>query len=517
MTRAVRPVRFQFAAALTSGALLALSFPRYGHPTVAFVALAPLLVALSGWTGRPGACPGVSSSRGFLLGLACGIVHFSGTVYWTGPTMQTFGGLAWPVAVVVTGLLVLYMAAYVAVAAVWTAALIRRFGVMGLALAPAAWVCAEYMRGALFGGFPWIPLGNTMVTLLPIAQLASVTGVYGLSLFVGLVNAGIVASAIETPRRRVALASATVALLLVTSLWGGRRLAANELVAGGTPVRVGLIQGNVAQAEKWNPARAAEIVDRYLRLTDQAVADGAQVVLWPESSTPFYFDDDPSAAAIRAAVRRWGRPLLLGSDEVDPGPPEHLYNSAFMLDEAGATAAVYRKIHLVPFGEYVPFQQALFFVAPLVEAVSAFSPGQLVTMLPAGGHMMSTAICYEVTYPGLMRQAVLNGSELLSTITNDAWYGYSSAAFQHFEMASMRAIEEGRYLVRAANTGISGIVDPYGRVTARTQLFETVALVGDARFVRGTTAYARMGDWIVYAAAALAGLALLAARMPRRA
>jgi apolipoprotein N-acyltransferase len=207
-------------------------------------------------------------------------------------------------------------------------------------------------------------------------------------------------------------------------------------------------------------------------------------------------------------VRELGKPLLLGSDETEDGETPHSYNSAFMLDRAGATAAVYRKIHLVPFGEYVPFQRLLFFVGPLVEAVSAFSPGTRVTMLPVDGHMVSTAICYEVTYPALAREAVRQGSELLTTITNDAWYGESSAAFQHFEMAMMRAIEQGRYLVRSANTGISGIVDPYGRVVIRTNLFETVAVVGEARFVQARTVYATIGDLAVYLSAAVVVLAV---------
>jgi apolipoprotein N-acyltransferase len=239
-------------------------------------------------------------------------------------------------------------------------------------------------------------------------------------------------------------------------------LSSNELTSGPT-VTVGLIQGNIAQTDKWNPARAGMILDRYMQLTQQAVQQGAQFIIWPESSTPFYFDDDRPATSSGRWCAQIGKPLLLGSDEVEPGERSHSYNSAFMLDTAGATAAVYRKIHLVPFGEYVPFQKLLFFVGPLVEAVSAFTAGTRVTMLPVEGHMVSTAICYEVTYPALAREAVREGSELLTTITNDAWYGESSAAYQHFEMAMMRAIEQGRYLVRSANTGISGIVDPYGR------------------------------------------------------
>jgi apolipoprotein N-acyltransferase len=250
------------------------------------------------------------------------------------------------------------------------------------------------------------------------------------------------------------------------------------------------------------------ILDRYLQLSQQAVQKGAQFLIWPESSTPFYFEEDLSGGVVRGLARTLNVPLLLGSDELEDGNPPKNYNAAFMLDTHGTTAAVYRKIHLVPFGEYVPFQRLLFFVGPLVEAVSAFSRGTRVTMMPVEGHMVSTAICYEITYPALQREAVLEGSEMLTTITNDAWYGDSSAAYQHFEMAAMRAIEQGRYLVRSANTGISGIVDPYGRVLIRTQLFETVAVVGEARFVQAKTVYARIGDLAAYLSAAVVMVAL---------
>ncbi|MDH4065939.1 MAG: apolipoprotein N-acyltransferase, partial [Acidobacteriota bacterium] len=479
---------------------------------MSLLALVPLLVALSGWRGHPGTLPGVSFRRGFTLGLLTGAVHFAGTVYWTGATVRTFGGLPAPVAVLTTLLLVLYMALFVALTGGVTAVLVRRLGTVGLPLGAAAWVSFEYLRGWLFGGFPWVPLGNSMVTLLPVAQLASVGGVYALSLLVGLINAGFAVMVVSrASARRTALAS-TIAMVAVVSVWGGLRLSANTLVESGTPVRVGLVQGNIQQVDKWNRSKAGEIVDRYVALTRKAVAEGAEFVVWPESATPFVFDDEPVGQSIvRGLVQSTGVPLLFGTDEVERGPPNRYFNSAYMLDTVGATAAVYRKMHLVPFGEYVPFKDLLFFVQPLVEAVSDFSPGTFVTMLPVNGHMASTAICYEVTYPSLMREAVRQGSELLTTITNDAWYGESSAPFQHFEMATMRAIEQGRYLVRAANTGISGIVDPYGRVLARTPLGDTTVVVGEARFVQARTLYATMGDRVPHAAIVLTALALAAA------
>jgi apolipoprotein N-acyltransferase len=296
-------------------------------------------------------------------------------------------------------------------------------------------------------------------------------------------------------RRRVTASAVAIVLLASASLWGAARLRDSRLTREGEPVRVALIQGNVPQTEKWDPARAAAIFERYLRLTREAAGNGAQFIVWPESATPFYFDEDPpSAQRVRQLVSDIRTPLLFGTDEIERESPPKYFNSAFMLDETGTTAAVYRKVFLVPFGEYVPFGTLLSFVGPLVEAVSSFSPGQHVTMLPVNGHMASTAICYEVVYPHLIRDGVLRGAELLTTITNDAWYGESSAPWQHFDLATMRAIEQGRYLARAANTGISGIVDPYGRVTLRTALFETAAPIGEVRFIQELTVYATIGD-----------------------
>ncbi|MEW6320018.1 MAG: apolipoprotein N-acyltransferase [Acidobacteriota bacterium] len=492
--------------------MLALSFPRYGHAAVVFIAVAPLLVALSGWRGRPGHCPGIPARRAFALGVLAGAVHYAGTVYWAGATVHTYGGLSWPVAVIVTGLLVLYMSLFVGLASAAIAALVQRFGLRGLWLAPAAWVAAEYARAHLFGGFPWIPVGSAVVTLLPVAQLASLVGVFGLSAFLVALNVAVVVAAVGEPRSRLAAGVAGVIALATVSVWGGARLAASPLAREGQALTVALVQGNVPQEEKWDPARAPAIVERYLTMTRDAAARGADLVVWPESATPFFFDEDPAGASqIRSVVRDVGVPLLFGTDEVLRGSPPRYYNSAFMLDVAGATAAVYRKIHLVPFGEYVPFKRLLFFVAPLVEAVADFSPGTTVTMLPVAGHMASTAICYEIVYPHLIRRGVLAGAEMLTTITNDAWYGSTSAPHQHFEQAAMRAIENGRYLARAANTGISGVIDPYGRVVARSGLFETTVVMGEVRPIRALTVYARIGDLVAELSVLLTLVALGAA------
>jgi apolipoprotein N-acyltransferase len=277
-------------------------------------------------------------------------------------------------------------------------------------------------------------------------------------------------------------------------------------------VRVGLIQANIPQEEKWNPSLGPSILEKYLRMSREAAAQGAEFLVWPESSTPFLFEQDPAGAqSIRALARETKTHILFGSDQLDPSGDGRFYNAAFLVRPDGTTGEVYRKIHLVPFGEYVPFKQVLFFANALVEGVSDFSPGDQMVTLQLGDRQASTAICYEVVYPDLIRGFVLAGSELLTTITNDAWYGHSSAPHQHFEQAALRAIEQGRYLVRAANTGISGIVDPYGRVTARSEIFEPAMIVGDVDYIDTLTFYARTGDLFAYLCVLLTTAAVAAA------
>jgi apolipoprotein N-acyltransferase len=380
------------------------------------------------------------------------------------------------------------------------AVLMARYGVTGLMLTPAAWVLTELGRTHIFGGFPWVLLGYSQTTVLPIAQLASVFGVYGVSALVAAVSAAAAVSATARRARDRGRALAIVAaLLIVVVLWGSARAARAELTRAGESVRVGLVQGNIDQAEKWDVSRAAAIFGDYLRMTRQAISDGAEVVVWPESSTPFSFEEDRvGAEQVRALARQAKVPILLGSDQIDRGEVTKYYNSAFLVGADGSTGGVYRKMHLVPFGEYVPLRRLFFFAAPLVETVSDFSPGESAVLLPLRGHLVSTAICYEIVYPDLVRRFVVGGSELLTTITNDAWFGRTSAPYQHFAQASMRAIEGGRYLVRSANTGVSGIVDPYGRVIAESRIFEQAVLVGEARFLRESTVYARTGDIFAY-------------------
>jgi len=502
-----------YALAAASGVLLALSFPKYGHPAAGWIALAPLLVALASNVRSPGADSRTPSP--LELGLTTGLIYFTGTLYWITRVIMVYGGLRPWVAVLVNAALIAYLSLFPAVFAVVIRRLVVAHGPAALMAAPLVWVATELGRTYLLTGFPWVLLGYSQVTLLPIAQLASIFGVYGVSALVAGVSAAASVCVVSRSPSDRGRAIVSVALpLLGVAVWGSLRATDAEWTRAGEPVRIGLIQGNVIEEERRDPLQAPRVFRSYLRMTRQAIGAGAQLVVWPEASFPAYFEDDRAAADIVRAIARQARvPILLGGDQIERGQPDKYFNSAFLIRADGTTAGVYRKMHLVPFGEYVPLRRVLFFAAPLVDVIgSGFAAGESPTVLALDGHRISVAICYEIVYPNLVRQFVLGGSELVTTITNDAWFGRTSAPYQHFAQASMRAIEEGRYLVRAANTGISGIVDPYGRVLERSDIYQPSIIVGQARLLTVSTFYTRHGDIFAYASTLLSLVLLVTAR-----
>jgi apolipoprotein N-acyltransferase len=465
----------------------------------------------------------LSPPRAFSLGLLTGGVYFGGTLYWLVETMTTFGGLSPALAALAALLLVAYLSLFPAMFTLGLWRLAGAYGPAALLLASPVWVATELGRQYVWDGFPWALLGYSQITVLPVAQLASATGVYGLSGLLALTAAAAARVVLDRGRSRWTMAASVALLVAVCAGWGQWRLTRGALLNEGEPVRVAVLQANIAQEDKWNPALADAISEQYLRMSRDALARGATFVIWPESSTPFFFEHDLiRGGAIRRLAAEGRATLLIGSDQIEPvraepgrrDPAERLYNAAFLVKPDGHVGAVYRKMHLVPFGEYVPARRLLFFVSPIVEAMTDFSPGDAPVLLPVGRHVASTAICYEVIYGSLMRRFVLEGSELLTTITNDAWYGWSSAPYQHWDQAAMRSIENGRYLARAANTGISGFVDPYGRVIQMSSLFEEDLLVADVRFLTVRTVYAVLGDLIAWLSLAVTAAALLATARP---
>jgi apolipoprotein N-acyltransferase len=462
--------------------------------------------------------------RAASLGFVAGVVYFGATLYWITLVMVVYGDVPLAAAVLINIALVAYLALFPVIFAMVMARLTAANGARALLTAPIVWVATELGRTYLLTGFPWVLLGYSQVSVLPVAQLASVFGVFGLSALVASVSATLAFAAVlanpspagvrsgRVSRNAFLPLAVSLGLVAMTAIWGSLRIRQGTLLTSGEAVRVGLLQGNVAEADRWQDQKAAEVFRRYLDMSRQAVAGGASFVVWPESATPYPFGEDINATdQMRGLARRLNVPVLIGSDQIVHGGETKYYNAAFLIRPDGSEGGVYRKMHLVPFGEYVPARHLFFFMSRIVQAVSDFSAGESIEVLPVDGHKVSTSICYEIVYPNLVRQFTAAGSELLTTITNDSWFGATSAPYQHFAQASMRAIENGRFLVRAANTGISGIVDPYGRVTARSGLFEPAVIVGDARFLRESTIYARTGDLLAYGCAVLTVVLLVGA------
>ncbi|HET6268110.1 MAG TPA: apolipoprotein N-acyltransferase, partial [Acidobacteriota bacterium] len=266
----------------------------------------------------------------------------------------------------------------------------------------------------------------------------------------------------------------------------------------GTDIKTGVIQGNVPQDVKEDSQFAQQVNDRNLAMTRSLIAtEKPDIVFWSESSTlfPLRSGGDWTAAIITAA-RETSVPLLIGSDSY--APDGKVYNSAFLINPEGQLTHEYSKIYLVPFGEFVPFHEILFFAGKMVPEISDFSPGTSYTEFPLRGDHFALNICFEVVFPQLARRLVNGGASLLVTITNDAWFGNTSAPYQHFDMAAMRAIENRRYLVRSANTGVSGVVDPYGRMLVRTPIFQEAAFASNVKWIHDQTFYTKYGDWILY-------------------
>lgn len=483
--------RPELLAAL-SGVLLVLSFPKFGHWSLGWVALAPLLLALS-------------EARGFRavrLGYLTGAVAGLGLLYWTALVVTQYGGLSLPVAVVIMTLLCLAVALFPALFAAIVARWLDAAGPQALLLSPLAWVATEVLRAYTFFRFPWCLLGYSQADNLAFVQVARFGAVYAVSFLLALTG-GVLAHAVveRDVRRRRGAALAAFGLLAVVALDGTRRLAQAPRESG--RLQVGLVQASIPQDEKWDPERGLENVQRHIDLTQRAADAGARLVVWPESALPWDFDRAPAMAArLRELAKARRIQLLFGNDDHSPDG-ERAWVGAKLLTAEGELSFRYHKMRLVPFGEYVPMQPLLTLggrvAAKLVQQVSDFTPGDSFAVAEVGGGRLSVSICYEAIFPDLLREFVARGSQLLVNVTNDAWYGTTSAPYQHFAMARFRAVENGRYLVRAANTGISAVVDPRGRVVERTALFERTVLVHDVPLLEEQTFYARRGDLFAWA------------------
>ena len=489
--------------ALVSGLLLAAAFPPLDAGPLAFIALCPLLMAIDQ------APPAVAARRGFL----CGVAFFAPLLIWLVGVISRYGGLSPALAYLILALLVAYLAGYFALFAALAGAASRRWGRRGWMLAPIFWVALEILRGHLLTGFPWGLAGYTQWRNPALLRASSWGGVYLVSALVVMVNVAVVLLLRPGPRRAPRLAAGLVLLALA----GSSHIFGPPVPGAGAPdaadpgaFRVAAVQANVSQDEKWRPGEEEAIVARLLAMTESAGRGGARLVVWPESSSPVSFrrpvrvpGTDVIAVEPRGdfqervgeMVRHGGLTLIAGSvDYRHEAGRLSAYNSALVISPDGRPGASYDKTHLVPFGEYVPLAGVLFFVDRMVQgAIAEFAPGRRMEPLPTPGGAAATFVCYEAIFPELVRR-LAERSEFLVNITNDAWFGRSGAPRQHLAMAVFRAAENRRWLLRAANTGISALVDPYGRVIDSTPLFETAVLIGGITPRADRTLYSRVGD-----------------------
>lgn len=515
--------------ALLLGALAALAMPPLYAVPLLLVAF-PGLVWLIDGTRRPAAA--------FAVGWWFGFGHFIVGLYWIAEALLTdpekFG---WMIPFVVGGLAAL-LAMFPALAAL-TARLVWRLdgyagGGAGRVLVLAmTWTGFEWLRGWIFSGFPWNLLGTVWTFSDAMVQFAAVAGVWGLSLVTVIAaglpavladwsyrgRAGAAARPGKSSRRWPAdLAAVIAGFLLLGGLWVGGALrlagATDETVAG---VRLRLVQAGIDPSRKGRPdAREAQLM-KHLRMTVSAPGfDSVSDVIWPETAVPYLIERQPAVRAALADVVPPGGLLLTGAPRAVPetGPIEQLWNSMVAINPAGEIVASFDKFHLVPLGEYVPFRDLFPFLSKVTPGTIDFSagPGPRTLDLP-GLPPVSPLICYEVIFPGAVVDRAARPAWMLN-LTNDAWFGMSTGPYQHFASARLRAVEEGLPLVRAANTGISGVVDAYGRVKARLGLGETGVLDVSLPVPLPATPYARFGDWAL--AALLAFTALIAVILRRR-
>ena len=464
-----------------SGLLLAAAFPRPDLSFLAWVALIPLVL--------------VMRKRPFASGFTCGLSFFGAVLYWLNLVMTTYGGLNLFFSLLAYLFLIVYLALYFG-SATWLAwGLEACFKLPVLVTFPIAWVALEYLRGILLTGFPWALLGYSQHDFSLAIQSADVTGVYGVSLLLVAINCCL-AWIIQQPRNKFAWLGVAGTLLMSISHFGyGVWRETQPLDLRLDQLKIGLIQGNIDQATKWNPDYRQATVDKYLRLSADAGKHNPDLLIWPEAATPFFLQEQtPMAEQVRQVPLRQSSYLLVGSPAYQrTGKNSYQYfNRAYLLSPEGKELGYSDKIHLVPFGEYVPFGNLLTFIDKLVVGVGDFAPGT-VSPLSLNGHQLGLLICYEVIFPELARDYVRQGSDLLVNITNDAWFGRSSAPYQHLAMARFRAIENRIWLARAANTGISGVIAPSGKVTLAGPLFEELQLSGKVGLGSEATFYTRFG------------------------
>jgi apolipoprotein N-acyltransferase len=462
--------------AILSGLALALAMPGPGLGPLALFFPFLLLEALERAPGK---------WRPWLLGWLAGTVFWVVSTNWVVPVMHHYGGLPRLAAV---GCLVgmgAYLGLLWAIAAGISSLVPTRWRIW---LFPVAWVAATVLQRFPPYGFTWTGPASAFVDWPWLMDSLSVWGATGLGWCV-IASSSAVWGLFQFGTRR----SATAALVFSVIALGLTILAAPDPVPTGEKLRVVAIQPGTSLEEKWDPSQSREIADRVWTMTADAAVRGADLVLWPEGAVPYRLDGDP---AYREVVERMAREFEVEIVLNSVASPESggYTNSAFLVTGEGVSPVRYDKVHLVPFGEFVPRWARFAFTDSLVREVGAFTPGRQPVVLPARVPL-AVAICFEVVFPDLMAAQVRAGAQLLTTLTNDGWYGFSWAPRQHFAQVRLRAAETRRWFARAALTGISGFIDPSGKVVSQLDVGDTGFLAESLQPMSGLTPRVRFGDW----------------------
>ena len=528
------PVRL-WCLTVLAGILQILPFPIAGpvplwRTAFCWIALLPLLMALLGSdkSGQP-----LTLRQTATLGYLCGFVWYLGNCYWIYQTMYLYGGLAKAVAAGILVLFCLYLGLYHALFGVLIGAFRRsRFSVQGaLLLAPFAWVAVELAR-ARITGLPWDLLGITQVDNPFLTRLAPVTGAYGLSFVIAAVNALWLVRIRLRERKytRLVLTLAGVVIILIYVV-AVRRLEPPTKIQ--TTYTATLVQHNLGvgtqtdtQVTNSQLLKSFALLSLYPPLDNcdgipelpstrcihvieepgaRQSSTPTDLIVWPESPSNFEERDGFFRNAMATIAHAAQAPIIVGDLGVDPNARikrgYDLFNSANLVTPNGSFVGRYDKIHLVPFGEYVPFKKLFFFAGDLLGEVGSFDAGTHRTGLSTGGHNYGIFICYESIFGDEVRHLSAQGADVLVNISNDGWYGDTSAPWQHLNMVRMRAIENHRWVLRSTNTGVTAAIDPYGRVTAAAPRHIRTALHTGFNFEHDVTFYSAHGDLFAYACA----------------
>ena len=494
MNSKVVPLKMVLAG--LSGLLIFLSFPKYGSGIVAWAALIPLFFALQE----------VQSREGFKLGFLAGFVAHVGILYWIAYVVVQYGYLPFYVGIAAMLLLSAYLSLYTAFFA-FVIVFLRGRGMPLFLSAPLVWTLLDYARSHLLTGFPWEQLAHSQFLYHNVTQIVDITGTYGITFAIVLTNAALYDLFFHRSRKGIMIAESVTACLLIAIIitYGHVRVAAIDvLMHHARSLDVALIQGNIDQNLKWNSLYQSRTIDIYRSLSLQSFPSQGGLIVWPETAAPFYFQQrDALQEAVTDIAVTSRSALLFGSPSYEgKGTNISYMNSAYLLGPEGALQGRYDKVHLVPYGEYVPLRSLFPFINKLVAGVGDFKQGKGYYPLNTGNHRLGVLICYEGILPEAAREYKRRNADLLVNITNDAWFGRTSAPYQHLSMTVFRAIENRLYLVRAANTGISAIIDPTGRILSYTDIFERTSLKGGVKTIDEKTLYAAYGDLFVYLCAA---------------